>query len=103
MTKYDSMTDDALRREIAERLRYDVRHELFLFTTVPDWPRDVNAALTLPLPPMAWWHLEQLPPRVARPGMIWHAAIFGPAQSAYGDSPARILCLAWLAMKDGEE
>lgn len=118
MSDYGKMTDDELRRVIAERLGWTEIEEVsywaegYDFTAeqktltgkrgmhsdipVPDWPQSVDAALTLPLKPKQRWMVVQVVG-----GKTWYASIIDISARAEAIEPARAICEAWLQMMDG--
>lgn len=90
----DTMSDEELRRAIAEALGVDL-------DACPDWPRDVATALELMTPGAT---LARVDPK-EWPGAwecyidIWYE---DDTMFAYADTPARAMCRAWLMWKERE-
>jgi hypothetical protein len=120
MSKYSAMTDDELRRAIAERLGYTyiktiedklwaLHPDGFSTVTIPIWPQLVDVALTLPIPENSSWELSAKPKRSKTVNAAMSAVIvednWGGATLSEGmhdASLARAMCEAWLAMMERE-
>lgn len=113
MTDFKAMTDDELRRWIAERLGYDEitvvdgeelwgKHPLgavHIFSTLPNWPGSVDAALALV--DRNLWNVE-----VSVGWEMSECSLDNLVKTYWAKSrpetPARAICVAWAQMMEAE-
>lgn len=127
MTIYDDLSNEDLRRVIAERLGwtyigedFGIRHQdsgLYGYPPgrvavgntepVPNWSESVDAALGLEVPPIDEWSSSTfyLEGWEGKDNRKWRCVL--PCKEldhwqaiGYADTPARAICLAWLSWKD---
>lgn len=76
----------------------DEQNGVVAYVPLPDWAHDLNAAVTLPLPPGHWLELSVFPDGGS------NASIHGPNTRYYDEyaSGAAAICEAWLLAWKGQ-
>lgn len=91
------------RTEWGAQQGYWVPDEQEAFRYLPDWPRDLNAAVTLPIDDEMAWYIQPQHEYVSLTRPTWSGDNDDEHVAHGKGAPARAACLAWLAWRKGQE